>query len=216
MSPHSEPPVSTGPDDVHAHPRHTGMRWFDLVMALSAIFISAISLAIAIENGRTERNLVAASSWPFLRAVLSNGGGEAPDEQTAVIGVSNGGVGPAKLESFEVFYRGQAARSGLDLMRRCCGLGPTDEDVKRQMPHGHHFEITDHTVLRPGEAKETFGVRPGSDVGDRFAGLITEIKFRACYCSILNECWVSNLLDTHMQPVKACPEPAVRFDPQGR
>jgi hypothetical protein len=216
MSPHSEPPVEAGADDVQARPHHTGVRWFDFVLALSAIFISAVSLAVAIEHGRTERDLVAANSWPFLRAVLSNGGGEAPGEQSVVIGVSNGGVGPAKLESFEVFYRGQAANSGLDLMRRCCGLGPTDDDVKRQMPSGHHFEITDHTVLRPGEAKATFGVRRGAEVGDRFAGVLTELKFRACYCSILDECWVSNLLDTHTQSVKACPEPKVRFNPFGR
>ncbi len=215
MSPHSEPPVETGPDDVHPNPRRTGMRWFDLTLALSAIFISAVSLAVAIDHGRTERELVASNAWPFLRAVLSNGGGEAPGENSVVIGVSNGGVGPAKLESFEVFYRGQAASSGLDLMRRCCGLGPTDDDVKRQMPHGRHFEITDHTVLRPGEAKETFGVRRDSEVDERFAGVLTDIRFRACYCSILNECWVSNLLDTRTQPVKACPEPKVRFDPLG-
>src|ERR1700749_4530159 len=116
----SHPPIESGADDISAHPRHTGHRGFDLVLALSAIFISAVSLAVAIEHGRTERDLVAASSWPFLRAVLSNGGGQAPGENSVVIGVSNGGVGPAKLESFEVFYRGQAASSGLDLMRRCC------------------------------------------------------------------------------------------------
>jgi hypothetical protein len=216
MSPHSEPPVETGPDDVHANPRRTGMRWFDLTLALSAIFISAVSLAVAIDHGRTERELVASNAWPFLRAVLNNGGGGAPGENSVVIGVSNGGVGPAKLESYEVFYRGQAASSGLDLMRRCCGLGPTDEDVKRQLPHGHHFEITDHVVLRPGEERDTFGVRRDSDVGERFSGVVTQLKFRVCYCSILNECWIGNLLDTHSRPVKACPEPAVRFDPRGR
>jgi hypothetical protein len=215
MSPHSEPPVETGPDDVHANPRRTGMRWFDLTLALSAIFISAVSLAVAIEHGRTERDLVAASSWPFLRAVLSNEFGDGPDDLSAVIGVSNGGVGPAKLESFEVFYRGAAAHSGLDLLRRCCGLGPTADDVSRQLPHGRHFEITDHTVLRPGEAKATFGVRRGSDVGERFAASLTEFSFRACYCSILDQCWVSNLRDTHTRPVKACAEPKVRFEPLG-
>jgi len=216
MSHHSEPPIETGADDVRAAPRRTGMRWFDLVLALSAIFISAVSLAVAIEHGRTERDLVASSSWPFLRAVLSNGGGEAADEQSVLIGVSNGGVGPAKLESFEVFYRGAAVESGLGLLRRCCGLGPTAEDVKRQLPHGIHFEITDHTVLRPGEAKATLGVRRGSEVGDRFAGVLTDLSFRACYCSILDECWISDLRDTRTQPVKSCPEPKVRFDPNRR
>jgi hypothetical protein len=213
MSPPSEPPVEAGADGIHAHPRHTGMRWFDLVLALSAIFISAVSLAVAIEHGRTERDLVAASSWPFLRAVLSNQFDEGPGQTSAAIGVSNGGVGPAKLESFEVFYRGVAMNSGIELLGRCCGLGPTVEDVKRQLPHGFHFEFTDHTVLRPGEAKETLGVRRGLDVGDRFAATLPDLVFRACYCSILDECWVSNLRDTHTRPVKFCPEPKVRFVP---
>jgi hypothetical protein len=213
MSPHSEPPVETGPDDVHANPRRTGMRWFDLTLALSAIFISAVSLAVAIEHGRTERDLVAASSWPFLRAVISNGAGGAPGEDSVLIGVSNGGVGPAKVEGFEVFYRGQATGSGLDLLRRCCGLGPTPDDVKRQLPHGFHYEITDHTVLRPGEAAGTLGVRRDTEVGERFAAALTDLSFRGCYCSILDECWTSSLRDTHTQPVKACPEPKVRFDP---
>src|ERR1700733_15059033 len=119
MSPSSEPPVQTGPDEIHAHPRHTGARWFDLVLALSAIFISAVSLVVAIEHGRTERDLVAANSWPFLRAMLNNGYNDGRD---VAIGLSNGGVGPAKLKSLEVFYDGTPVSSSYDLLRRCCGL----------------------------------------------------------------------------------------------
>src|SRR5579862_9169747 len=118
-----EPPVQAGTDDIHAHPRHTGVRWFDLVLALSAIFISAVSLAVAIEHGRTERDLVAANSWPFLREVLSNEYTTGPNGTYSAFGVSNGGVGPAKLESFEVFYDHAAVHSGVDLLRRCCSLG---------------------------------------------------------------------------------------------
>jgi len=212
--PHS--PISSGPDDIEAHPRHTGHRWFDLILALSAIFISAVSLAVAIEHGRTERDLVAASSWPFVRELMDNeyGGGE--DPRSAAIGVSNGGVGPAKLESFEVFYRGAPVGSGLELLRRCCGLGPTDEDVKRQLPHGFHYSLTDHTVLRPGEANATFAVARGTEVGDRFAAAFPEITVRGCYCSILDQCFMSDLRSTRTTPIKACPEPAVRFDPNRR
>src|ERR1700761_2477293 len=100
------PPIESGADDVSAQPRHTGNGRLDLVLAVSAIFISAVSLAVAIEHGRTERDLVAASSWPFLREILSNESGTSPDSAVA-FGVSNGGVGPAKVESFEVFYKGR-------------------------------------------------------------------------------------------------------------
>ncbi len=213
--PHS--PISSGPDDIEAHPRHTGHRWFDLILALSAIFISAVSLAVAIEHGRTERDLVAASSWPSIGAVISNQYSTEGGATLAAIGVSNSGVGPAKLQTFEVFYNGAPASSGLDLLRRCCGLAAHGAgDIGAQLPRGVHYEITDNTVLRAGEAKATFGVWRGSPVGEAFAGHITDFTFRGCYCSILDQCWISNLRDLRVQPVKACPKPKVPFDPDGR
>jgi hypothetical protein len=69
----SEAPVETGADGVQPAPRRTGIRHFDVIVSIAAIFISAVSLYTAIENGRTERQLVAADVWPFPRAILSNG-----------------------------------------------------------------------------------------------------------------------------------------------
>ena len=63
-----ELPVQVTTDEVHAHAKHTGHRFLDLTLALSAIFISVVSLIVAIEHGRTERELVAANSWPFVQA----------------------------------------------------------------------------------------------------------------------------------------------------
>jgi len=211
MSHHSEPPVETGADDIHAAPRRTGMRWFDLVMALSAIFISAVSLAIAIDNSRAEHNLVAASSWPFLRALYSNG-----YHGDVALGVSNGGVGPAKLDSFQLFYKGQAVASNLDLLRRCCGLGSTTEDVMRQVHNKMRYSVVDRTVMRAGEVQEVVGVRQDTEVGQRLADALPDIAFRVCYCSILDQCWVSSLQDTRVTEVKACPEPRRRFVPNAR
>jgi hypothetical protein len=207
-----EPPVETGADDIQAHPRRTGLPLVDLALALSAIFISAVSLAVAIEHGRTERDLVAASSWPFLRALYSNSYGDG-DARFAAIGVSNGGVGPAKLESYEVFYDGKPASSQVDLLRRCCGLGPTADDYDREVRNKGLFGIVDRTVMRPGEANVVVGVRRGTPVGDRLADALLHLSFRACYCSILDQCWVSDLRSTRVRAVKACPEPPVRFDP---
>jgi len=207
-----EPPVDTGADDIQAHPRRTGLPWLDLALALSAIFISAVSLAVAIDHGRTERELVAASSWPFLRALYSNSWG-AGEARFAAIGVSNGGVGPAKLESYQVFYNGKPAANQVDLLRRCCGLGPTPEDFAGAMHNKGMFAIVDHTVLRPGDVSVVLGVKRGTEVGDRLADSFRRMDFRACYCSILDQCWISNLRSTRVQAVKACPEPAVRYDP---
>ena len=136
----SEPPVHVTSGEVHAHPHRTGHSRLDLVIALSAIFISAISLFVAIEHGKTERDLVAANSWPFLRAILSN---DYDVRGGAAIGLSNAGVGPAKVQSFAVFYRRRPVAPNLDLLRQCCGLGATDAEIRRQLPHTLSYSIAD-------------------------------------------------------------------------
>jgi hypothetical protein len=215
-APMNEPPVEVSADDINPRPRHTGHAWLDMALALSAIFISAVSLFVAIEHGKTERDLVAANSWPFLREILSNGF----DAQGSVaIGFSNGGVGPAKVHSFEVAYRGTPASSSLDLLRLCCGLPTGGADaVRTRLPNGFNYSTADETVIRPAEGNAVLIVRrspQAPDVPDRFAAALKDITFRACYCSVLDECWQSDLRSTRTRPVKACPAPAHPFDPNG-
>ena len=210
----NQPPVHVSGDEAHPHAHATGRPKLDLVIALSAIFISAVSLFVAIEHGKTERDLVAASSWLFLQRLMDSNYG--PDKDIA-IGVSNGGVGPAKLKSLEVFYDGVPVTSDFDLLRRCCGLN--DEATKSQLLQGGIVRsIADETVLRPGEDNPVLRVRKPktkSEVSDRFAASLLRISFRACYCSVLDECWRSDLRSTRTQPVRACPPPEHRFDPLG-
>src|SRR5947209_11121565 len=144
----SEAPVEAGVDGVRPAPRKTGWPHFDVIVSLSAIFISAVSLFVAIEHGKTERDLVAANVWPFPREILSNG---YDPKGSIAIGVSNGGVGPAKIRSFELFYRGQPVSSGLDLLRKCCGLPADRAAAKAALPAGFTYSVVDETVLRPGE-----------------------------------------------------------------
>ena len=211
----NQPPVQVSGDEIHAHVHGVGRSKLDLIFALSAIFISAVSLFVAIEHGKTERDLVAASSWPFLREILAN---EYGTDKEVAIGVSNGGVGPAKLKYLEVFYDGVPITSDLDLLRRCCGL--KTETMKSQLPQGGVVRsVADETVLRPGEDNAVLQVpRPTGvplAVSERFAASLLHITFRACYCSVLDECWRSDLRSTRTQPVRACPAPAHRFDPIG-
>lgn len=213
----TEPPVEAGADEVRSTPRRTGRPHFDVIVSLTAIFISAVSLFVAIEHGKTERDLVAANVWPFPRAILSNGYGA---KGSIAIGVSNGGVGPAKIRSFELFYRGQPVSSGLDLLRKCCGLGAKPADVKAALPEGIYSSIVDETVLRPGEDNPVLRVGHSAiapDVANRLAevGVLNQVTFRVCYCSVLDECWVSDLRSTRTQAVGECTAPEHPYNPNG-
>ena len=211
----SEAPVEAGVDDVKPAPRRTGLPHFDMIVSISAIFISAVSLYVAIEHGKTERQLVAANVWPFPRAILSN---NYDDKGSIAIGLSNGGVGPAKIESFEVFYRNQPVSSGLDLLRKCCGLGPGAEAVKKQLPDGIRYSIADATVLRPGEENPVLRVHPSAtapEVPKRFSLALQQVSFRVCYCSVLDQCWINDLKSTRTQPVRECSPPEHPYAPNG-
>jgi hypothetical protein len=214
----SEAPLETGTDDVQPVPRRTGRPHFDVVVSLTAIFISAVSLYVAIQHGKTERDLVAANVWPFPRAILSNGYDE---RHSTAIGVSNGGVGPAKIRSFELFYRGQPVSSGLDLLRKCCGLPDDPAAVKAAFPNGTYNSVVDQTVLRPGEDNPVLRVTPSAaapQITDRLGTVSTlnQITFRVCYCSVLDQCWTSDLRSLRTDPVPECRAPEHPYDPNGR
>ena len=215
----SETPVEAGVDEVQPVPRKTGRPHFDVIVSLTAIFISAVSLFVAIEHGKTERQLVAANVWPFPSAILSNGYGTTG---STAIGVSNSGVGPAKIQSFELFYRGQPVSSPLDLLRKCCGLAPGDAAVKAAFPSANHLvtSIVEQTVLRPGEENAVLRIPPSRTVPaitDRLrqVDVLTRVTFRVCYCSVLDQCWMSDLRSTRVQAVNECRPPEHPFDPNG-
>jgi len=211
----SEAPVETAVDDVQPKPRRTGFRHFDVITSIAAIFISAVSLYVAIEHGRTERQLVAANVWPFLRQIRSNGYG--PNDDLAV-GFSNVGVGPAKVRSFELFYRGQPVSSDLDLLRKCCGL-PTDAAaVKAALPRGVYYDSVDQSVIRPGEDQEVIKVHrvpSAMQIPNRFGAALGSLSFRVCYCSELDQCWRTNLQSIRAEAVEECPAPEHPFNPNG-
>lgn len=213
----SEVPVEAGVGEVTPAPRRTGRAHFDVIASVAAIFISAVSLYVAIQHGKTERDLVAANVWPFPRAILSNG---YDAKGSTAIGVSNGGVGPAKIRSFELFYRGQPVSSGLDLIRKCCGLALGRAAVKAAFPNGTSNSIVDETVLRPGEDNQVLRVPPSTTVPaitNKFSqvSVLTQVTFRVCYCSVLDQCWISDLRSTRTQPVQECTAPQHPYDPNG-
>lgn len=213
----SEAPVETAVGEVQPKPRRTGFRHFDMITSIAAIFISAVSLYVAIEHGKTERDLVAANVWPFARAILNNGG--SPDGLIDV-GVSNGGVGPAKIRSFELFYRGRPVSSSVDLLRKCCGLSNDPVAIKSALPPGAFlYSVVDNTVLRPGENTVVLQIdrKKTGDLGQRLAVAVThQISFRVCYCSVLDQCWRSDLRSIQVQPVRQCTSPEHPYDPNGR
>ena len=210
----SEQPTHTETEAVHSHPRHTGHGWFDLIAAVTALAISAISLYVGIEHADTTRQLVAANSWPILQAGL-NYDAFLPSGDGVFSGpvIENGGVGPAKIESFVLIYDGKPQRSYGDFLRSCCGFdGSNPGWGARMMPRGLGEGLVAGTILRPGSTIDVLQVRAPThgEMGflDAFNKAMTKVSYRACYCSVFDQCWTSDLHTLHPTSVKTCPADA--------
>ncbi len=199
-----EPPVDVSPEFIQPRPPRTGRVLIDVLVGGVAILLSVISLIVAIQNERTQRELVAASSWPFVQVEF-----DATSSEDDTISLIDTGVGPAKIESFEMFYRGHLVDSPFALLQQCCGLS-TDVAVERtQLSNGILIGSSHDIVLRPADSRLVMrllkGINPASLVRQRFSEAFSDITYRACYCSVLDECWLSNLIDLHPHRVATCP-----------
>jgi len=204
--------VETHPES-HAH--KTSHRWVESVFAFSALFISVVSLGVAILDGRTmekmadaNARMVAANSWPF----LSYGAGTATTNGIIAINmhVANTGVGPAKIESAQLLWKGVAYRSDQDFLRACCDLDPASAKFDS--------DLLPNEVLRAGQSIEFLGftqsANPAAFAALQRAMLSRDLQLHVCYCSIFDECWKGDLTTLSLKPtpVQACEQPKVPFD----
>jgi hypothetical protein len=191
-----QPVVQTSVDDVHAHAHKTGHAWFDLILALSAITISVISLFVAVAHGRTEEKMVAASSWPFLTFATERDGLDAGG-WTIYLRLQNSGVGPARVKWLRMILDGRPMRGRGDLMTHCCGVadGTVDDQVRIGL-------VSQNSPVGVLPARDTTNIlawraRPGNaSLMSKLDGVRHRIHAQACYCSVLDECWVSDLTAT--------------------
>lgn len=210
-----EPPVAVSSEDVQAAPRRTGRSRADLIIAVTAILLSVISLFVAIQNAWTQREMVSASTWPYVTGWIKVGANEHGDIQ---FGIGNSGVGPAKVRSFQVTYKGQVITSAKDLLRRCCGLPADAKTANAMLGPWMASTVVNDIVLRAGDDQPAFVLRPNPAnpaLAEQYSKAVKELRFETCYCSVLDECWQTG--DVAMEPVrvKSCPASQASFDGGG-
>ena len=185
------------PEAPHHHASHTGHRWFDIALGVSAMFVSVVTLIVAIEHGRTmERmadanmRMVEANSWPFVDYSDHN-----LDEKGAAkvrLVLTNEGIGPARIETFELWWRGSPMSSPSQLLKACCSPSPYQQSGTIVS-----LGLASPRILRAGEHVDflAVGYAPkfapkNGDLFDRFERERDYIKTRVCYCSVFDECWI--------------------------
>lgn len=212
----SEPPLQVMPEGAELHPRKVGHKFIDIIVAGAAILISVISLVVAVGHGRTMEKLVAANSWPLLRYDTGNLDDET-QRPVITLTIENAGVGPAMVKSFAVLLDGKPVRNQGELLRACCGEPPTPATATERLSKGWKADVVTssiaNTVIRAGERRDYIRLADSPAVSEQWEALNKarfRLTFEACYCSVLGDCWTSNLTGVDAHPVKECPATPAR------
>ena len=199
--------LGPGPETEHHHHHHTGHRWLDMTLGVSAVFISLMSLFLAIQHGRVMEKMVEASTWPYVMVTVWTSNRDGTPHVT--IHVANKGVGPAKIETLEVFYHGVAQAGSHALLKAI--LKPTD--LTRRMPY-LQSDVVD-SVMAANEDIAIMDLDAQNYTPEETAVIsegLPDLRFRTCYCSVFDEC---SVLDTRKAnrpfAVKACSVPEIPF-----
>jgi hypothetical protein len=198
--------MGPGPETEHHHHHHTGRKWLDVTLGVSAVFISLMSLFLAIQHGRVMEKMVQATTWPYVMVRFSTSN---PDGSPHVrLLVANKGVGPAKVESLEVFYHDTAQPGGEALLQAI--LQPAD---KHHLPFLQSDVV--NSVMAANDDVAIIDLQAANftpQENETLRAAMPELSFRVCYCSVFDEC---SVLDTRKElrpePVNACTFPEIPF-----
>jgi hypothetical protein len=190
-------------------------RALEFAVAIAALVTSVTSIWLSLSQGDEMARLVQAQSWPYLEYVSSNTGNDGAPEIDVM--VRNAGVGPAKVESFAISYDGKPVKGWAQLIAACCVPEGTPRD-KIDLP-----ALTDNRmisgklisrVLRASDSLTLLHL-PKTDANaplwTRLDGARFKLQLSICYCSVFDECWISDLRSTTQQPVKTCPADPVPY-----
>ncbi len=161
--------------------------------AVFAVLVSLTTLAMLIAQTRLMQTQARASVWPHVSVGFSSG-------QTGFAWVvSNNGVGPAVTHSVQVRVDGILQRDWHDVLSAL----QVNTNVSTSQLSG--------TVLTPAENTNDrypiMEMQPGESATAIATAAMTRVDITVCYCSIYDDCWISELAQGResKREVSECP-----------
>ncbi len=178
--------------------RRSTIGWMEYLIGGAAVLISAVSLQIGVSSNATQERLLAASTWPYVQYSTGN---RLDDGSSAItLSLQNAGVGPARVQTVQVFHEEAAQNNAFALLHHCCGA--VDEQALYTITSNPARVLVSGetaTFMRLDEAKAD------PVVWARFNQKRFQLRVVACYCSVLEECWLMDTSEDKPVPVVQCP-----------
>jgi hypothetical protein len=176
----------------------------ELIVAAAAVLISVASFFLAWDQTRAMDAQVKAMTWPYLQMESGNFN-EDTNAAEVTLSVRNTGVGPTRVAWFTLTLEGQPIADFGALAVRCCLDAGEDPNGLSKLP-GVTSDPSP-TLIPAGEERLVFRM-PLDGTPEAFWKRLDAARWKlraeACYCSILDECWVTDF-DTGSRSVAQCP-----------
>ena len=177
----------------------------NLVIAVSAVLISAASFYAAYVQSEAAQRQVQAETWPYLQIDHGNYDQE-QSLRDVYVNVVNSGVGPAKVKTLTLFYKDTPVQNFAEFYVACC---LSEEEKSTGRTRGIANVITGNpppTILLPRDELLFFSALENDQNKATWARLDSARRYitgTACYCSLLDECFNTDFIKDPV-PVKAC------------
>ena len=183
------------PEPPHHHHHKTGLPWFDLIMPLAVLAISIASLLTALDSGNLDKG----------RIVLS-------------LTLSNVGTGPARIAWLHITdAQGNDALAASIEKQVDKLLSPNQLDPgKANLQSAFQSTQIEATLMRSGEDRPVWKwPRPTANPAaiaewEKLNTARFHLRASACYCSIFDECRITEFGTSRPEPVASCDQPQPR------
>ncbi|NKB32453.1 MAG: hypothetical protein GKR91_05085 [Pseudomonadales bacterium] len=175
-------------------------KYSDKITAIGATVTALAAISITVIEMRSEQEFQRISVEPYLE--MGNSGG-APGFDFYRFVISNTGLGPAVIKSFEFYVDDQEVLAWSDALEL---LTSGDEEI--------NYSYSSILPMRRISAEETLvavELTPRSPTVVSFHRAMPgdRVKIELCYCSVYDDCWQSDFSAAFTeglhQPVRECP-----------
>jgi hypothetical protein len=104
---------------------------------------------------------------------------------------TNEGIGPARIETFELWWDGKPMSSAVALIQACCLTTPVETKEAKALTL--FTGPAAPRILRAGEHVDFYSMPSGPENTELWSKLnaeVLKITTRVCYCSVFDQCWV--------------------------
>lgn len=165
------------------------LRQPETLIGLSAVLLSVCGLGIALYEASLFRQAQRASVWPHLEVAASL------SPNRIRLFVVNSGVGPARVESAALSYRGERLAGWSALVDAVDPEARQSTDYYQSLLGGRVLAgNNEHEVVfrMDGEA-DSVAAAVANQLGEDI--MQGELDIGVCYCSVYDECWTTTLQD---------------------